>query len=200
MWGGADSLSPSVRTGTAPSKREPKRDPLARKRRDGGIASLSEGGVIRRSPARRMTEGVCGTKERIATPVTRSLVRNDSFGTLARDDARPPLPKGGCRSSQTGAGGYGLRSSSSIPRSCSQARATGPLTRGGHWRATQAPPLRGGAGVGADRLLTRRSPLRGGRRRAMPGAAGEALRVGGRGKPLPYGGGRDADARRERSP
>ena len=50
--------------------------------------------------------GSSKTRERIATPVTRSLVRNDSFGASARDGAKPPLPKGGCPSSQTGAGGY----------------------------------------------------------------------------------------------
>ncbi len=73
-------------------------------------------------------------------PVTRSLVRNDSFGTLARVRGRPKVAPTGAR------------------------------------RPPVAPSI------------ARRSS-----RKTTPGnasTAGAAVRIGGRGKPLPYGGGR----------
>ena len=84
-----------------------------------------------RSPLRRGW-GVGTRRERPFAPdrsadgLSRAPAPTKEDGTSARDDARPPLPKGGCPSSQTGAGGYGLRSSNSIPQSRSQARATAP--------------------------------------------------------------------------
>ena len=98
---------------------------------------------------------------RIATPVTGSLVRNDSFGTSARVRGRDlKRPYGGETTTPQ------RRASLGDPTSCRFVSFSPSIARryggDGHWRGS----------AGASSLAYR---------------AGAAVRVGGRDKPLPYG-------------
>ncbi len=77
--------------------------------------------------------GLAGCSAAEQSPETPVVEPSPAAGEAAPWTGKPPSPRGGCPSSQTGAGGYGLRPSGSIPQSRLAALpVTAPLTQGGH--------------------------------------------------------------------
>ncbi len=92
------------------------------------------------SPASAVTEGVCRTRKRIATPVTRSLVHNDSFGASARIRGRQRSPLWALTIRRRGISG--------LPRSPWPSPCGGGRNVGAKRQEGQAPPLRARGGGG----------------------------------------------------